>query len=44
MNTHKIAVVAGDGIGPEVINEGMKVLKKVAELDKTFDFEFTEYP
>jgi len=44
METHKIAVIAGDGIGPEVIAEGMKVLKKVAELDGNFKFEFTEYP
>ena len=26
MNTYKIGVVAGDGIGPEVIAEGVKVL------------------
>ena len=44
MIKHKIAVVAGDGIGPEVIAEGVKVLKKVAELDGGFEFEFTEYP
>ena len=31
MQTHKIAVIAGDGIGPEVINEGIKVLNAVAE-------------
>ena len=41
---HKIAVIAGDGIGPEVIAEGVKVLKKVAELDGSFEFEFTEFP
>ncbi len=44
MKIHKIAVVAGDGIGPEVIAEGMKVLNTIAELDGTFKFEFTEYP
>ena len=44
MNTHKIAVIAGDGIGPEVIAEGVKVLKKVAALDGGFEFEFTDYP
>ncbi len=44
MNTHKIAVIAGDGIGPEVIAEGVKVLKKVAALDGGFNFEFTDYP
>ena len=44
MKTYKIAVIAGDGIGPEVIAEGVKVLKKVAELDGTFNFEFTHFP
>jgi 3-isopropylmalate dehydrogenase len=35
-----VAVLAGDGIGPEVMSEAMKVLKKSAELyghDFTFD-------
>lgn len=44
MNIHKIAVIAGDGIGPEVIDEGIKVLKEVARLDGNFDFEFTYFP
>ena len=44
METYKIAVIAGDGIGPEVIAEGVKVLKRVAELDGGFQFEFTHFP
>jgi isocitrate/isopropylmalate dehydrogenase len=44
VKTFKIAVIAGDGIGPEVINEGIKVLKKIAELDGGFAFEFTHFP
>ncbi len=44
MVTHKIAVIAGDGIGPEVISEGVRVLEKVAELDGGFKFEFTYFP
>lgn len=44
MNIHKIAVIAGDGIGPEVIAEGIKVLREVAKLDGSFDFEFTHFP
>lgn len=44
MNVHKIAVIAGDGIGPEVINEGVKVLKEVAEIAGDFSFEFTYFP
>ena len=44
MKTYKIAVIPGDGIGPEVIEEGVKVLKKVSELDGTFSFDFTYFP
>lgn len=44
MKTHKIAVIPGDGIGPEVIEEGVKVLKKVAELDGSFMFKFDYFP
>ena len=44
MLTHKIAVIAGDGIGPEVIAEGIKVLRAVAERDGGFRFDFTEFP
>ncbi len=44
MKTYKIAVIAGDGIGPEVIDEGVKVLKKVSQLDGGFAFEFTHFP
>lgn len=44
MITHKIAVIAGDGIGPEVIAEGVKVLERVAELDGGFKLEFTYFP
>ena len=41
MKTYKIAVIPGDGVGPEVLTEGMKVLKRVAELDGTFQIEDT---
>ena len=44
MTTHKIAVIAGDGIGPEVIREGIKVLNEVSRLDGRFNFEFTLFP
>ncbi len=32
MKTYKIAVLAGDGIGPEVMSEALKVLEKTGEL------------
>ena len=37
----KILVVAGDGIGPEVTREAVKVLRSVAEADG-HDFQFAE--
>ena len=39
---YKIAVVPGDGTGPEVIAEGLKVLKAVAALKK-FQYETTMF-
>ncbi len=39
--TKKIAVVAGDGIGPEVVAEAIKVMHKVEELFE-YRFEFEE--
>lgn len=44
MDTYKIAVIAGDGVGPEVIAEGVKVLNAVASLDGGFRFAFTDFP
>ena len=44
MKTYKIAVIAGDGIGPEVIGEGKKILSKTAELSGSFRVEFTDFP
>ncbi len=49
MKNYKIAVIPGDGTGPEVIREGMKVLKAVSEKvgfkyeAQTFDFGGTRY-
>jgi len=49
MNTYNIAVIPGDGIGPEVINEGLKVIQAVAtkhqfEVATThFDFGGEKY-
>lgn len=44
MEKFKIAVIAGDGIGPEVIAEGKKVLAGIAQIDGTFAVEFTDFP
>ena len=42
--TYRIALVPGDGIGPEVINEAVRVLNRAAELDDRFAFEFESFP
>lgn len=44
MKQYKIAVIGGDGIGPEVTREGVKVLRRAAQLDGGFSFSFTELP
>ncbi len=41
-NTLRIAVIGGDGTGPEVAAEGLKVLKAVAALDG-FTYELTDF-
>ncbi|MBI2658163.1 isocitrate/isopropylmalate dehydrogenase family protein [Candidatus Woesearchaeota archaeon] len=40
---YKIAVFPGDGVGPELINEGIRIIDKAAELGK-FDVEWARYP
>jgi len=41
---YKIAVIPGDGIGPEVIREGVKVLSAAAEAKSDQKLEFVEFP
>ena len=42
--TYKVAVIGGDGVGAEVIDEGMRVLYRGAQLDGSFAFDFTHFP
>lgn len=42
--TWQIAVIAGDGIGPEVLREGIKVLDTAARLDGSFELQFHDFP
>ncbi|MDL2298065.1 tartrate dehydrogenase [Synergistaceae bacterium OttesenSCG-928-D05] len=44
MPAYKIAVIPGDGIGPEVMDEGLKALRCIAALDGSLDFSFTHFP
>jgi len=39
MKNYNIAVIPGDGTGPEVVNEGLKILKAVS---KKFGFSYKE--
>jgi 3-isopropylmalate dehydrogenase len=39
---HQIAVIPGDGTGPEVLREGLKVLQAVAQKEN-FKMDFTPY-
>jgi len=43
MASHNIGVLPGDGIGPEVTQEGLRVLEAVAERE-SFDYRLVEYP
>ena len=42
MNKYKIALIKGDGVGPEIIDEAMKVLDAVA-YSENFQIEYNEY-
>ncbi len=44
MRNFKIAVIAGDGIGPEVISSGKEVLSGISKIDKTFEVSFEDFP
>jgi 3-isopropylmalate dehydrogenase len=41
--TYEIAVLAGDGVGPEVVREGLRALDAVSRLDG-FAYRTTEFP
>ncbi|MGC8816272.1 MAG: isocitrate/isopropylmalate dehydrogenase family protein [Candidatus Hadarchaeum sp.] len=44
MRKYKIAVIPGDGVGPEVIREGVKVLRAAADVVGGVEFDFVEFP
>ena len=44
MAGHHIAVIAGDGIGQEVIPEGLKVLQVMQEIVPDLQLEYEEFP
>ncbi|HLT21334.1 MAG TPA: tartrate dehydrogenase [Thermomicrobiales bacterium] len=44
MRTFDIALIPGDGIGHDVIEQGVRVLNRLAELDGGLQFNYTSYP
>jgi len=44
MRRHKVAVIAGDGVGREVVPVGVRVLDHAAQGDGSFALEWTEFP
>jgi 3-isopropylmalate dehydrogenase len=42
MHSYKIGVIKGDGIGPEIVDEAIKVLDAVAPVEK-INFEYDEF-
>ena len=43
MANHKIASIPADGIGPEVIHAGLRVLEALAERNEGLSFQVTEF-
>jgi tartrate dehydrogenase/decarboxylase/D-malate dehydrogenase len=42
--SHRIAVIPGDGIGKEVVSEGLKCLNALSEIFEGIPFEFQTFP
>lgn len=43
MSSYRIAVLPGDGVGPEVMNEAVKVLELLKDLDPSLQLEFDRF-
>ena len=43
MKTYRIAAIPGDGIGSEVVDAGVEVLKALASRDGKFAFQFDHF-
>jgi len=43
MNKYKIAVIPGDGIGIEVMKEGLKVLERISKVSGQISFEYDQF-
>jgi 3-isopropylmalate dehydrogenase len=43
VNKKKIAIIGGDGIGPEVVAQGLKVIEKLSTNNRQLNLEFQEF-
>jgi tartrate dehydrogenase/decarboxylase / D-malate dehydrogenase len=43
MRTHRIALMGGDGIGPEVVEAGRQVLDAASRAEGGFEFRFESF-
>jgi tartrate dehydrogenase/decarboxylase/D-malate dehydrogenase len=41
---HRIATIPGDGVGNEVVSEGIKCLKALSEITEDVQLEFEYFP
>ncbi|OGN82232.1 MAG: tartrate dehydrogenase [Chloroflexi bacterium GWC2_73_18] len=44
MKTYRLAVIPGDGVGKEVVPEGLKALRRAGEVTGAFGIETADYP
>ena len=44
MTTHRLAIIPGDGVGREVVPEGLKCGAAAAEVTGSFDIDTVDYP
>ena len=44
MNTHRLSIIPGDGVGREVVPEGLKAIRAAADVTGSFTIETVDYP
>ena len=44
MTEYNLALIPGDGVGPEVVAEGKKILTALSNLEPELNFTYTEFP
>ena len=43
MTEYNLALIPGDGVGPEVVAEGKKILESISTLYPDLKFSYTEF-